>query len=166
MRSVALSCLVTVLSLASSAWAANADDAITKPLKTVIGSIRQNRDLAALKQSAGEEQGKLLLGEEWTKGTSAQREEFIKNFQALFGKIAFPKVRQNFENLDTILYDTPKVDGTTAEVSSIIRINHPLKKQELKLKYSLLKVKGSWQVVDVAVMGDSMLKGIDRKSVV
>jgi phospholipid transport system substrate-binding protein len=35
-----------------------------------------------------------------------------------------------------------------------------MKKQELKVKYHLAKTKAGWQVVDVAVLGDSMLKGI------
>jgi len=35
-----------------------------------------------------------------------------------------------------------------------------MKKQELKVKYELIKNKNGWQVIDVAVLGDSMLKGI------
>jgi phospholipid transport system substrate-binding protein len=35
-----------------------------------------------------------------------------------------------------------------------------MKKQELKLKYSLAKDKAGWKVVDVVVLGDSMLTGI------
>ena len=87
-------------------------------------------------------------------------------FHILFGKIAFPKVRQNFENLDTILYEKPQVSGNRAEVASTIRINHPLKKQELKLKYQVVKVGRSWKMLDVAVLGDSMLQGIRDDQVV
>lgn len=160
MRRLTHTCLLALLTLAPVAFAAPADDAITKPLKGVIGSIRQSRDLAALKYFASEEQGKVLLGDDWAKGTDAQRKEFTEGFKTLFAKIAFPKVRQNFENLDTILYDPPKVEGDRAEVGSIVRINHPMKKQELKLKYQVVKEKDGWKVVDVAVLGDSMLKGI------
>jgi phospholipid transport system substrate-binding protein len=35
-----------------------------------------------------------------------------------------------------------------------------VKKQEMKLQYSLAQEKGAWKVVDVAVLGDSMLTGI------
>jgi phospholipid transport system substrate-binding protein len=164
MRRAAPACLIAVLTFASAAAAA--DDATHKPLKIVIGSIRQSRDLAALKQFAGEEQGRLLLGDAWEKGTPAQRDEFIKGFHTLFGKIAFPKVRQNFENLDTILYEKPKLEGDKAEVDSLVRINHPMKKQELKLRYQLVKDKGAWKVVDVAVLGDSMLKGIREEQII
>jgi len=148
-------CLAAVLPTAALA----AHDEVVKPLKTVVGSVRYGKDLAALKLFAGDEQGKYLCGAEWEKGTADQRKEFTQLFQTLFGKIAFPKVRKNFENLDSITYEEPKVDADKAEVASTILINHPLKKQELKLKYTLSN-HGGWKVVDVAVLGDSMLQGI------
>jgi phospholipid transport system substrate-binding protein len=166
MRRITCTSLLALLTFASVASAAPEDDAITKPLKGVIGSIRQSRDLAALKFFAAEEQGKLLLGEDWAKGTDAQRKEFLEGFKTLFAKLAFPKVRQNFENLDTILYDPPKVEGDRAQVSSIVRINHPMKKQELKLKYKVLKEKDGWRVIDVSVLGDSMLEGIREEQII
>jgi phospholipid transport system substrate-binding protein len=150
-------CLLT-LALAAPAFAAGEDPA--KPIKTVVGSVRQGRDKAALKQFASEEQGKLLTADYWAKGTDAQRKEFTELFNTLFAKIAFPKIRENFKNLDTILYEAPKVEGDKATVGSTILINHPLKKQELKTKYTLKKSGAEWKVVDVAVLGDSMLTGI------
>ena len=47
-----------------------------------------------------------------------------------------------------------------AEISSTILIKHPLKNQELKVKYQLIKGKAGWGVIDVSVIGDSMIKGI------
>ncbi len=146
--------------VASSAFAASAKDEVSKPIKTVVNSVRFGKDLAALKMFAGEEQGKYMLGDEWAKGTDAQRKEFIEQFHQLFGKIAFPKIRKNFENLDSVLYDEPTVNGERAEIPSTILINHPLKKQELKLKYALAKQGPAWKVIDVSVLGDSMLQGI------
>jgi phospholipid transport system substrate-binding protein len=125
----------------STTFAATPKDEVTKPLKIVINSVRYGKDVLALKSFAGEEQGKQLMGEAWTTGTDAQRKQFVELFHQLFGKIAFPKIRKNFENLDTVLYDE-------------------LKNQELKVKYQLIKGKAGWQVIDVAVLGDSMLKGI------
>ncbi len=139
---------------------AGMDDYISKPIKTVVNSVRYGKDLLALKAFAGEEQGKLLLGDDWAKGTEAQRKEFLSLFHTLFAKIAFPKIRKNFENLDTVLYDEPVITDDRAEISSTILINHPLKKQELKAKYKLVKEKSGYKVVDVSVLGDSMLKGI------
>jgi phospholipid transport system substrate-binding protein len=151
--------LVAALVLALPALATPRDD-VTKPLKTIINSVRYAKDLGALKQFASDEQGKLMVADSWAKGTDAQRKEFQELFLQLFGKIAFPKIRKNFENLDTVLYEEPVVTGETSSVASTILINHPLKKQELKVKYNLVKQSGAWKVVDVLVLGDSMLVGI------
>lgn len=149
-----------LLCLSLPALAGTPKDDVSKPLKTVVGAIRQGKDLVALKLFAGDEQGKFLLGDDWAKGTDAQRKDFIDTFHQVFGKVAFPKIRENFKNLDTVLYEEPKIDGDRAEIPSVILINHPLKKQELKLRYSLVKQAGAWKVVDVSVLGDSWLKGI------
>lgn len=134
---------------------------VSKPLKTVVNSVRFGKDLLALKSFAGDEQGKVLTAESWTKGTDAQRAEFSKLFLELFGKIAFPKIRDSFKNLDTVLYDDPTVEGDKASMGSTILINHPMKKQELKVTYNLIKGKSGWQVVDVTVKGgNSMLTDI------
>ena len=135
-------------------------DELSKPLKTIVNSVRYGKDNAALKLFASDEQGKLMVADAWSKGTDAQRKEFQDLFLTLFGKIAFPKIRKNFENLDTVLYEEPTVEGDTAKIASTILINHPLKKQELKVKYQLVKQGSAWKVVDVAVLGDSMLIGI------
>jgi phospholipid transport system substrate-binding protein len=151
--------LIAALVLSFPALATPKDE-VTKPLKTIINSVRYGKDLAALKMFAGEEQGKVLVQDSWSKGTDAQRKEFQELFQQLFAKIAFPKIRKNFENLDTVLYEEPVITGETASVASTILINHPLKKQELKVKYQLVKQGTAWKVVDVSVLGDSMLTGI------
>ncbi len=152
--------LVAISALFAVSALANVKADVSKPLKTVVNSIRYGKDLAALKLFAAEEQGRQLVGEYWSKGTDAQRKEFQELFPLLFGKIAFPKIRKNFENLDTVLYDEPTVTSDRSEIASTILINHPLKKQELKVKYQLLKHAGAWRIVDVSVLGDSMLVGI------
>ena len=47
-----------------------------------------------------------------------------------------------------------------ATVASTIFIKHPLKTQEMKLKYRLVKDAAAWKVVDVTVLGSSMLTDI------
>jgi phospholipid transport system substrate-binding protein len=153
-RILALAALV----LTAPALAQNED--LTKPLKLVVGSIRYEKDLAALKQFAGDEQGRLLLGEEWEKATADQRKEFTALFHTLFAKIAFPKIRENFKHLGAVNYEAPKVEGNTATVASTLVIEHPLKKQEMKVRYAMVKEGAAWKVVDVSVLGDSMLGGI------
>ena len=157
-RSAALMAALAFTFTAVTSFAAPGDE-VSKPVKTLIGSIRQERDLNALKLLAGEDQGRVLLGDQWEKATPEQKKEFITLFHSLFGKIAFPKVRENFQHLDTILYQKPEVTGARAELASTIVIDHPVKKQELKLKYQLVNQKG-WKVMDVAVLGDSMLEDI------
>lgn len=153
--------LVTLAALLMGATSlAKGNEEVVKPLKAVVGSVRYGKDKLALKNFAGEEQGKLLLGDDWAKGTAEQRKEFVDLFQTLFAKIAFPKIRSNFEHLATVLYEDPVLDGAKATVGSTVVIDHPLKKQELKLKYQLIRDGAAWKVVDVSVLGDSMLKGI------
>lgn len=136
-------------------------DEISKPLKLVVNSVRYGKDQAALKNFAAEEQGKSLTQDYWAKGTEAQKTEFKKLFLELFGKMAFPKIRKNFENLDTVLYDEPTVTQDSSTIGSTILINHPMKKQELKVTYALTRGKAGWQVVDVTVKGgNSMLTDI------
>jgi phospholipid transport system substrate-binding protein len=158
--------LALAIALLSSAATLAANEEVVKPLKTVVGSVRYGRDLAALKLFANEEQGKLLLADDWEKGTVEQRKEFTQLFQVLFAKLCFPKVRKNFENLDSITYDAPAMAGDKADVASVIFINHPLKKQEIKLTYSLIN-KGGWKVIDVHVKGDDpMLKSIREDQII
>ncbi|MBM7113406.1 MlaC/ttg2D family ABC transporter substrate-binding protein [[Archangium] primigenium] len=153
--------LLATLALSLPAVAAPAaNEAATKPVKTVVQSVRYSKDDLALKQLANDEQGRFLLGEDWAKGTDAQRKEFTQLFHSLFSKIAFPKVRDNFKNLESITYTEPAVEGDKANVKSTVVINHPMKKQEMKLQYSVVKEGGGWKVLDVSVLGDSMLTGI------
>ena len=151
---------LAALALAVPALAAPKDDAVAKPVKTVVQSVRYERDAAALKLFGSEEQGKFLLGDAWSQGTDAQRKEFVELFQGLFAGIAFPRVRENFKNLDSITYEPAEVKGNEATVASTIFIKHPLKTQEMKLKYRLTKDAAAWKVVDVTVLGSSMLQDI------
>ncbi len=151
------------LCLSGSAFAANEE--VVKPLKTIVGSIRYGKDLAALKNFDNEAQSKTLVGEAWEKGTPEQKKEFLTLFPVLFAKMAFPKVRENFKHLETVLYDEPKVTGDKAEVGSTIVILHALKKQEIKVRYQLSKAASGWKVVEVVVLGDPVIQGIHEQQV-
>lgn len=147
----------------AAAFAAPKDDPVTKPLRVVINAVRESRDPLALKQFAADPQGEFLLGDNWKKGTDAQRKEFTDLFQTLFAKTAFPAIRENFQHLDQVNYEPSTVNGDKADVNSTILINHPLKKQELKVHYKLVKDKGSWKVIDAIVLGDSMLGDVKQQ---
>lgn len=139
-----------------------ADEAVVKPIRTVFNNVRFGRDLAALKQFATEAQGRTIMGAAWEQGTPAQRKEFQELFAALFAKIAFPRVREDFKNLAQVTYDAPKPDaaGDRASVGSTVLILHALKKQEIRLTYSVVKEAGAWKVHDVKVLGASMLEDV------
>ena len=95
----------------------------------------------------------------------AQRAEFVSLFHKVFSAIAFPKIRESFEHLETILYEAPKIDGDRAELGSTLVILHPMKKQEIRVRYVLAREKG-WKVVDVTVQGDkSMLTNVRNDQV-
>lgn len=158
LRSIASAALLAVALVSSSAAAASND--ASRPVKTVVQAVRYSKDDLALKQFALEAQGAYLLEDNWKTATAAQREEFKTLFQKLFALMAFPKIRENFEHLATINYDAAKVKGQTASIDSLILINHPLKKQELKVAYDVVKEGAGWKVKDVSVLGDSMLLGI------
>ena len=158
---------LTLIALSLSAAPALANDAIEKPINTLVKSVRYAKDDLALKQLDGEAQGKALLGANWASATPAQRAEFGTLFNGLFAGIAFPNIRKNLENLSTTLYEPATITGDTATVVSTIVIDHPLKKQEMKVKYDLHKTSG-WKVVDVTVIGsgsDSMLSGIRKDQI-
>lgn len=163
--------MTRVLALALSfslALPALADEALEKPVNKLVKAVRYEQDELALKSLDGESEGEVLLGEAWAKGTDAQKKEFVSLFHQLFAAMAFPKIRENFKNLDTTLYEPSKAEGDKAELKSTLVINHPLKKQEIKVKYDLRKAKEGWRVVDVTVLGSgspSMLTGIRDEQV-
>lgn len=163
--SLAVASLAALLSAGTAVAAGPQDAAVKKPVTAIIGNVRQSRDVKALENFHLEEQGKLLVGDEWAKGTDAQRKEFKELFSRIFGKVAFPKIRENLKHLATMPFGAIAVEGDRAKVEQLLVILHPLKKQELKVKYEIAKDKNAWKVVDVSVLGDSMLAGVREQIV-
>jgi len=87
--------------------------------------VRYGKDLLALKSFASDEQGKVLCA---TAGPRAPTpsERVRRPVHHLFGKIAFPKIRKNFENSTRALR---RASEDTARDRLDILINHPMKKQ-------------------------------------
>jgi len=163
---VPLTLLVVALSgVAPPAHAKKADPA-AKAVKTLVGSVRYSKDALAIKQMDTQAQGEFLLGEAWPKATAEQRSEFARLFGELFAAIAFPRIRKNFEHLETILYEPAAVKRDRAQLGSTIVILHALKNQEIRVTYDLRSVKKKWRVVDVTVAGDkSMLTNVRNDQV-
>lgn len=161
-----LAFLVAAVALAASP--AYADPAVEKTLKSLVTAVRYGKDDLAIKNLDGATQGELLLEAEWAKGTPEQRAKFTTLFHKLFAAIAFPNIRDNFKHLETTLYEKPAIEGDKGSIVSTIVILHPLKKQEIKVKYDMHKDKGGWKVVDVTVLGSggaSMLTDIRKDQV-
>ena len=137
-----------------------------KAITTLIGAVRYGKFVMGLKMMDGPAQGAFLLGADWTKADDKQRAEFVTLFHTLFAKIAFPKMQKNFENIQTVVYDAPAVTGNRATVKSTLVVLHALKKQEYKLKYQMLQVGADWKLVDVDVLGESMLTGVRNDQIV
>lgn len=138
----------------------SADDAVSRPLKAMIQAIRASRDEQALGHLANQPQGQFLLGSYWNNATTGQRAEFTQLFHKLLKQIAFPRVRDNLKNLDSITYAPGEVAGNEATVDSSIFIKHPLRTQEIKVRYSLVKEGAAWKVVDASVLGASSMEEI------
>lgn len=137
-----------------------------KPIKRLIGAVRYKKDAMAVAQLDGDAQARFLLDKSYESSSPAQRAEFIKLFHGLFSTIAFPRIRKNFEKLDTVLYDKATIAGDRATVGCTIVILHPMKKQEIRATYDMRQVDGKWLVVDVTVKGDrSMLTNIRKDQI-
>ena len=153
--------MVGLTAPAATAAGSSGTAEVEAPCKKLIGAVRYSKDAMGLKQMDGTSQGQFLAAAEWAKATQAQRDEFVTLFHSMFSGIAFPRIRKNFENLETILYDTPTVKGDTASLGSTVVILHPMKKQEIRCTYDLKKGADGWKVVDVTIQGDkSMLTNI------
>ena len=137
---------LSLLALLVATPALAANNEVVSPLKRVVGSVRYGRDKAALKYFDGEAQGKLLLGPSWDKATAAQRTEFVELFETLFAKMAFPKVRANFEHLESILYDEPKVDGDKATAQFRQYYASGALKTTTRKTLRMQREKGQWRI--------------------
>ena len=156
----ALATMATFLSASSTPALAAGDDAVSKPVRTLINAVRYNKDTLALTFLDGEQQARMLLGPEWDKAAPAQRTDFVTLFHELFAAMAFPRLREDFVHLETAVYEKADVKGDGAELGSTLVILHPMKKQEIRVRYRLARAK-AWKLVDVTVLGDkSMLTNI------
>lgn len=152
----AFASLAIALALVSTpAWAGPPSP--EKPVKTFVNAIRYGKDDLALKQVDGETQGQLLLGTTWAQGTADQKLEFIKLFHKIFQAAAFPKLRDNLQKIETILYDAPKAEGAHTLLTSTLVVLHPMKKEEIKVHYLLSGNKAGYRLVDVTFEGDQSL---------
>jgi phospholipid transport system substrate-binding protein len=136
------------------------EDSVQRVVKQLVLAVREGRDADALRFMDLEGQARFLFGDDGSKITDAMRNEFTTLFGRVFAAIAFPRVRENTKNLVAITYEPAEVSGDEARVRSTVVLDHPLKKQEMKLDYLLHKTAAGWRVFDLRVLGDSMITAI------
>jgi phospholipid transport system substrate-binding protein len=130
---------------------------VKKPISIFVNAVRYGKNSVALKYVDGDAQGAFLVGDGWTSKTPAEKSQFIKLFHVLFSELAFPKLKDNLQKIETILYgDVKEMDGYT-QLSSTLVVLHALKKQEVKVYYRLSKKRGKYRLVDVTFAGDASL---------
>jgi phospholipid transport system substrate-binding protein len=154
---ILLAALALVPASVQPAAAAAPAAKVKKPIQTFVNAVRYEKNDLALKFVDGEAQGTLLLGEDWARGTAAQRTEFIKLFHVIFSQLAFPKLKDNLQKIETILYGAPEERDGYVEITSTLVVLHPMKKQEVKVRYRLSETKGAYRLVDVTFEGDESL---------
>lgn len=130
---------------------------VKKPITVFVNAVRYGKNDVALKYVDGHAQGAFLLTDDWASATPEQKREFISLFHVLFSEIAFPKLKDNLQKIETILYgEVEAVEGYT-EITSTLVVLHPLKKQEVKVRYRLSEKSGNFRLVDVTFEGDDSL---------
>ena len=143
--------LSPLLAPTTTAYASPSSSKVSRPIKRLINAIRYEKDALALKSFDGPAQGAALFGAEpWAQQPAKQRARFIKVLHDFFSVVAFPKLRKDFEHLETILYSEPsKQTAGSLKLRATIVVLHALKKEEVPVDFLLTHQKsGAWLISD------------------
>ena len=140
---------------------------VSRPIKRLINAIRYEKDALALKSFDGQAQGASLFGAEvWAQQPAEQQARFIKVLHDFFSVVAFPKLRKDFEHLETILYAEPTEQAEGAlKLRATIVVLHALKKDEVPVDFLLKAQKdGGWLISDfwIAPSGEAPVSFLSR----
>ena len=151
----------------TSACAKISAKSVQKPIKRLLKAIRYQKNEIALANFAGHIQGQLLFDEAWNKQSKVDQQTFIQHLHNFFTLIAFPKLRQDLEHLETITYTEAKKQGQNVLQSASIVVLHQLKKQEVKVDFVLVKnQKKKWLISDFTIGGGvSFLKRLKEDQI-
>ena len=147
-------CLLSLslqLSVVAPAHSSPSKSKMSSPIKRLINAIRYEKDALALKSFDGQAQGVELFGAEvWGQQPAEQQARFVKVLHDFFSVVAFPKLRKDFEHLETILYSEPSPQGEARlRLRATIVVLHALKKDEVPVDFLLTKQKsGAWLISD------------------
>ena len=98
------------------------------------------------------ELSKRSLGQNWSRLTPDQQEEFIKLFKSLLETVYADKIT-SYTDERIIFKEEITLSEKTAEVSTAI----VTKTSEIPINYRLLQEKGHWKVYDVVIEGISLV---------
>ena len=127
---------------------------ILATVKATVQNIKNSRDAQALKQIDIDEMSAFLLEDYNGPSTNQQRAEFVNLFRSYVSKYIFTSLRNTFKEASTITYGTPEVSNDKAALLSTFKILNPVKNQEIRLRFSLIKTKTGWKITDFTYTGD------------
>ena len=123
-------------------------------VEELVKNVRKGRTQEALKQLDVAGMSAFLLEDYNGPSTNQQQAEFVSLISSYLSKHVFGRLRDDFKQAATIEYGAPEINNNEAGLLSVISIVHPLKKQQVKLKYSLFNTKKGWKVTDLTFAGD------------
>jgi phospholipid transport system substrate-binding protein len=127
---------------------------ILATVKATVQNIKNSRDAQALKQMDIAKMSAFLLEGYTGPSTNQQQAEFANLVSSYVSKYVFTHLRNTFKEASTITYGTPEINNDKAALLSTFKILHPVKNQEIKLIFSLTKMKKGWKITDFTYVGD------------
>lgn len=138
------------------------DKSVHKVIKTVVSAIRYKKDDLAAKQLAWTPMTQAMLGDNWTKASTAQQKELVAGVETLIRRISFQKGREMFKHLDTISYGPARLEGERVLCKTTIVVHGKAVKREVVIDFVLVPAGkgGKWQISDTIMAGESTTEGV------
>ncbi len=117
------------------------NDTVREQLKDVINSVIDFWELS-----------RRALGKYWDERTEQEKTEFVDVFEQLIRNSSVKKL--SIYRADSVTYDPPDVDGTTATV----RTQAFKGRKSVEILYEMHTVRGEWKAYDLVVDGASTVR--------
>ena len=99
---------------------------------------------------------KTCLGPQWNRLSPQEQKSFVRLFQDVLEKVAYPKSAKFFKDTGVRIEDA-SVQSAAAQVPTVV--THP-KEGEVEVDYKLQMVDGKWLVEDVILDGVSLVQDL------
>jgi len=119
------------------------------------GKLYQLVDTEVLPHFDFDRMSRLVLAKNWKTATSAQQQEFVKEFRTLIVR-TYALSLLNYTD-ETISYLPMKGDPASRKVTIRTEITKPGSTQKLPIEYKMYLPKNKWQVYDVTVDNISLI---------